>query len=158
MTLKARLVLALLFLLLITGGALANTDAANIDTVAREVFWHDHGAVVMLLAADFFTLVMLLVITVLHRARFNKLKKHCTTLQNEMRFLTGVAEERRIRIKGMEGTLHSLRERTIQLRSCDEDHEHRLVHIEEKFRLAHDTAVARIALRGDAWKDDDVPE
>jgi hypothetical protein len=67
--------------------------------------------------------------------------------------LEGVAEERGKRIDLHRRMLDALRDRTVILRDCDEDHEKRLGKMEDRFRMSHDEAVARVALRGRAFDD-----
>jgi hypothetical protein len=135
-------------------GVAAAADPDHLDLIARAGFWYDHGAALMLMSADLITLVILLIVTMLHRAKFTRLRISIESNRLEVKRLGGVAEERKSMLDRVERHIQTLKERTMQLRACDEDHERRVMYLENKLNLAHDRAVARLALRGDAWKDD----
>jgi hypothetical protein len=132
----------------------------GLETISDPKLYSDHGWALYVFGADFMLLMIIILRAALQLranknfdARLEHAVKARLDLARQVGQLEGAARERNIRLDLQRRILDTLRDRSVILRDCDEDHELRLMRIEEKFRLSHDQAVARVALRGRAFDD-----
>lgn len=104
--------------------------------------------------ADVAIAALLLSHVLIQRSKNEAIEKGLREMSTRLAAARGIVDERRPLLASLVAQADGLRQRTITLRDCDEDHERRLEDIERKLFLARERAVARLALRGVAWEDD----
>ena len=120
----------------------------------------DSHVVVMTLwffGVDVAIAALLLAHVLIQRSKNEGIEEGLREVGTRLAAVRGIVDERRALLVSLVAQTDSLRQRTITLRDCDEDHERRLEGIERKLFLARERAVARLALRGVAWEDDATP-
>jgi hypothetical protein len=147
---------------LLATGLLAVTAAAigGLESLVDAQTYSDHRWVFYVFGADGLLFALIAARAFMQgrtnrsvAARLSAAETHRDDLERRLGTIEGIARERGERLRFLMPRLQTALERTVILRDCEEDHETRLQRVEDRFRLTHDQAVARVALRGQAFSE-----
>jgi hypothetical protein len=131
------------------------------EPLSGSKFWHDHGERILFFGADIVLAGFVAArwwaqakINSNNEAVIQRLVSAAADNEKRLAVLEGIAHERGKRLLKLVEQGDNLRERTVILRDCDEEHEKRIIQMEDKLRIARDRAAARLALRGEAFRHD----
>jgi hypothetical protein len=135
-------------------GISAIVMAAVTSAIAFEgSVWHTPSILTIVLGAALATIIIIhWAVTKREFARVDDTIRRAITerlvLADRIAALEGIVKERIHRFTKMDIAMRFLDERSIVLMECDVDHEKRLDRVEAQLHVAHDKAIARLALRG----------
>jgi hypothetical protein len=140
----------------------AGVLAAGVETITDGRMYADHKWAFYVFGMDLLLLVLVLV-QAYYQAKLNHEFRSCpgAKVHRDKEFgdrlakLEGIAFERGVRVDTLERRGRSFAQRITILRDVAENQEKRIAEMEKILHLAHDRAVARLALRGAAFTEEE---